>query len=392
MNERVAAAPRARRRRADPRLAELGVDGHRAVRSRRTSRSRRSPRTRSGTRARSTSSPRASSARRRRARVRPHARRVPLRTARRAAPARVGADDRAALALRDSRRDPARGAASASDDPELAGLAAKIDREEVYHRIHAEMWVDRLLGSDEGRGAARRGARGALAVCARRARRRAAARAAGRVEEQLGRALPDVEPVARGDHEAELAELWDEMTMVRRSAPAERPVVRTPGSSPGRAGRVDRARRDPRPGDPGDLARRPRRGRGRRVSKTGGSGRLHADVHGLPGARDDARADGATRSRELGAEPDVRVVLDDSWSTDRISPEGREKLRAAGFAPPAPRSAGQPTLVQLQRGPFRCPYCGSTDTRLENIFGPTPCRSLRYCNACRQPFEQFKTI
>jgi ring-1,2-phenylacetyl-CoA epoxidase subunit PaaD len=96
--------------------------------------------------------------------------------------------------------------------------------------------------------------------------------------------------------------------------------------------------------------------------------------------------------RAVGAEPVVRVVLDDSWSTDRISPEGREQLRNAGFAPPTPRSAGTPTLVQLERGPFRCPWCESTDTRLENVFGPTPCRSLRYCNACRQPFEQFKTI
>jgi ring-1,2-phenylacetyl-CoA epoxidase subunit PaaD len=100
--------------------------------------------------------------------------------------------------------------------------------------------------------------------------------------------------------------------------------------------------------------------------------------------------EGAIRS--LGAEPDVRVVLDDSWSTDRISPEGREKLRGAGFAPPAPRGALPPTLVQLERGSFRCPWCGSTDTRLENVFGPTPCRSLRYCSSCRQPFEQFKTI
>ncbi|HET9285926.1 MAG TPA: 1,2-phenylacetyl-CoA epoxidase subunit PaaD [Gaiella sp.] len=96
--------------------------------------------------------------------------------------------------------------------------------------------------------------------------------------------------------------------------------------------------------------------------------------------------------RALGAEPDVHVLHDDSWSTDRITPEGRQKLGAAGFAPPAPRSAGEPTLVQLERGPFRCPWCGSSDTRLENVFGPTPCRSLRYCNACRQPFEQFKTI
>ena len=94
---------------------------------------------------------------------------------------------------------------------------------------------------------------------------------------------------------------------------------------------------------------------------------------------------------ELGAQAEVRVILDDSWSTDAISREGREKLRAAGFAPPALRPAGKLELVQLQRG-FRCPYCGSTDTALENIFGPTPCRSLRYCKSCRQPFEQFKTL
>ena len=94
----------------------------------------------------------------------------------------------------------------------------------------------------------------------------------------------------------------------------------------------------------------------------------------------------------LGGEPDVAVITDDAWTTDRISAAGREKLRAAGFAPPAPRAAGATTLVQLQSKVFRCPYCGSTDTRLENIFGPTPCRSIRWCASCRQPFEQFKTI
>jgi ring-1,2-phenylacetyl-CoA epoxidase subunit PaaD len=100
----------------------------------------------------------------------------------------------------------------------------------------------------------------------------------------------------------------------------------------------------------------------------------------------------AAKITALGAEPEIEVVLDDSWSTDRITPEGREKLRLAGFAPPAPRTSGGPTLVQLTTGVFRCPYCGSTDTSLENIFGPTPCRSLRYCRSCRQPFEQFKTV
>jgi ring-1,2-phenylacetyl-CoA epoxidase subunit PaaD len=100
----------------------------------------------------------------------------------------------------------------------------------------------------------------------------------------------------------------------------------------------------------------------------------------------------ADRIRELGAEPEVRVVTEDAWSTDRITTEGREKLRASGFAPPVPRGESAPTLVQLESNAFRCPYCSSRDTKLENIFGPTPCRSLRYCNACRQPFEQFKTL
>jgi ring-1,2-phenylacetyl-CoA epoxidase subunit PaaD len=96
------------------------------------------------------------------------------------------------------------------------------------------------------------------------------------------------------------------------------------------------------------------------------------------------------RIRALGAEPDVEVVADDGWSTDRITAEGRRKLRESGFAPPAARRPQ--TLLQIETGVHRCPYCGSTDTRLENLFGPTPCRSIRYCNGCRQPFEQFKTL
>ena len=109
-------------------------------------------------------------------------------------------------------------------------------------------------------------------------------------------------------------------------------------------------------------------------------------------ALDTMRQAMAEQIEALGAKPEIDVVLDDSWSTDRISPAGREKLRAAGFAPPPARAAGPTTLLQLERNGHRCPYCDSPDTRLENIFGPTPCRSLRYCNACRQPFEQFKTI
>jgi ring-1,2-phenylacetyl-CoA epoxidase subunit PaaD len=95
------------------------------------------------------------------------------------------------------------------------------------------------------------------------------------------------------------------------------------------------------------------------------------------------------RIRELGAEPEVEISPE-GWSSDRITENGRRKLRESGFA--APTGAAPATLVQIQTAVHRCPYCGSEDTRLENLFGPTPCRSIRYCNACRQPFEQFKTL
>jgi ring-1,2-phenylacetyl-CoA epoxidase subunit PaaD len=72
-------------------------------------------------------------------------------------------------------------------------------------------------------------------------------------------------------------------------------------------------------------------------------------------------------------------------------PKDARSCARRGFAPTSPRPTQPLQLVELQRG-FRCPYCGSTDTKLDNLFGPTPCRSVRYCHACRQPSEQFKTI
>jgi len=107
-----------------------------------------------------------------------------------------------------------------SDEEAIAGLASKIDREEAYHRMHAEMWVDRLLATAEGRERLNEAvdelwpyALGVLDDELRPVLR-------ARVEERLGHELPEVEAVPRGVHEAELAELWEEMTMVRRSAPA----------------------------------------------------------------------------------------------------------------------------------------------------------------------------
>ena len=108
-----------------------------------------------------------------------------------------------------------------SGDPEVAGLAAKIDREATYHRMHAEMWIDRLLASEEGRERLREAVEElwpyALGVLDEELR----PVWVERVRARLGFDLPDAEPVTRGQHTEELRELWEEMTMVRRSAPPE---------------------------------------------------------------------------------------------------------------------------------------------------------------------------
>jgi ring-1,2-phenylacetyl-CoA epoxidase subunit PaaD len=126
-----------------------------------------------------------------------------------------------------------------------------------------------------------------------------------------------------------------------------------------------------------------------------GGGRVRVELVptflGCP-ALDAMRAGAAAAVARLGAEADVTVVTHEAWSTDRITPAGREKLRAAGIGPPAPRPAEASGVVALTKGVFRCPWCGSTATRLDNLFGATPCRSLRWCASCRQPFEQLKTI
>ncbi|MGH8907188.1 MAG: 1,2-phenylacetyl-CoA epoxidase subunit PaaD [Egibacteraceae bacterium] len=80
----------------------------------------------------------------------------------------------------------------------------------------------------------------------------------------------------------------------------------------------------------------------------------------------------------------VRFVQDVVWEPGRISARGREQLRAFGIAPPG---SGQ-ALPRI--GGVRCPLCGSRDTGSDTPFGPTPCRAVHYCRACRNPFEAIK--
>ncbi|HEY2776549.1 MAG TPA: 1,2-phenylacetyl-CoA epoxidase subunit PaaC [Gaiellaceae bacterium] len=102
-------------------------------------------------------------------------------------------------------------ALKASDDAELAGLAAKIDREETYHRLHAEMWAGRLRGEPRYLEALEELWPYALGVLEPEQRPELARRTGLRVE--------STQIVPRGHHTAELTELWNEMTEVRRSDP-----------------------------------------------------------------------------------------------------------------------------------------------------------------------------
>lgn len=90
-----------------------------------------------------------------------------------------------------------------------------------------------------------------------------------------------------------------------------------------------------------------------------------------------------------GVVAEVALVFDPPWTSERIRPEGRARLAAAGIAPPLP---AEPTGIVVLDAVVPCPMCGSHRTRLDNLFGPTLCRAIRWCPDCRQPFEAIKTV
>jgi ring-1,2-phenylacetyl-CoA epoxidase subunit PaaD len=102
------------------------------------------------------------------------------------------------------------------------------------------------------------------------------------------------------------------------------------------------------------------------------------------------RSSVAERLAGMAPVVEVEMTFAVPWTSERITEDGRRKLRQSGFAPPGPAQPLFPTIAV--RPTAACPYCGSADTRLENLFGPTLCRTLFWCNHCRQPFEQFKAV
>ena len=112
----------------------------------------------------------------------------------------------------------------------------------------------------------------------------------------------------------------------------------------------------------------------------------HADLHRLSRHdRDCARHPKSARRGGARGSTNIETVLAPPWTTDWISDEGREKLRAYGIAPP-PKGAAKQSLGEAAQ----CPRCGSSHSEEISRFGSTPCKALHRCLDCREPFDRFK--
>jgi ring-1,2-phenylacetyl-CoA epoxidase subunit PaaD len=87
----------------------------------------------------------------------------------------------------------------------------------------------------------------------------------------------------------------------------------------------------------------------------------------------------------------VRFRHDPPWTVDRISERGRARLRDHGVSTPAPRDQ-RAAGVELRTSAVACPFCGARQTHLESAFGPTRCRMIYHCDACRNSFERLKRL
>lgn len=86
----------------------------------------------------------------------------------------------------------------------------------------------------------------------------------------------------------------------------------------------------------------------------------------------------------------IRTVYSPVWTTDWLTEQAKEKLKNYGIAPPAKGADEEFIPLMLSAEQVSCPYCNSADTVLRSRFGSTACKSLYFCNSCKQPFEYFK--
>ena len=85
-----------------------------------------------------------------------------------------------------------------------------------------------------------------------------------------------------------------------------------------------------------------------------------------------------TRSGYPAAKIRVNIVLSPAWTTEMMSPAGKNHLKSLRIAPPD------------EKDNVICPNCDSENTRLISQFGSTACKSLYQCIDCLEAFDYFK--
>lgn len=85
----------------------------------------------------------------------------------------------------------------------------------------------------------------------------------------------------------------------------------------------------------------------------------------------------------------VNLSFETQWNSNMITEKGRKALKDFGLAPPPKHDL----IVDIDIiAEAKCPYCNSSNTEMKTPFGPALCRSMHYCNDCKQAFEQFKPL
>ncbi|MEQ1796625.1 MAG: 1,2-phenylacetyl-CoA epoxidase subunit PaaD [Lacibacter sp.] len=86
----------------------------------------------------------------------------------------------------------------------------------------------------------------------------------------------------------------------------------------------------------------------------------------------------------------VTTVLSPAWTTDWMTEEGKQKLKAYGIAPPNPKQQVCNDKLFAAAEAVQCPHCSSHHTERISEFGSTACKALYQCDECKEPFDYFK--
>ena len=85
----------------------------------------------------------------------------------------------------------------------------------------------------------------------------------------------------------------------------------------------------------------------------------------------------------------IQQQLSPAWTTDWMTEEGKQKLKAFGIAPPNPRQQFC-TSEMFREEAVQCPRCSSYHTELVSQFSSTACKSMYRCLDCKEAFDHFK--